>query len=204
MVFAELTGSRVPVPLLSGAGEVRRVAFCPSAHLGVWLSYVLTPPDLIVFFDAPAWLARLAAEQDPERAPSERARGTDGESPNGAGATLSTSDMLETLRALADPTRLQILDLLDGGELYAQEIVGRLGIVQSAVSRHLSLLERAGLLVVEPRRGMKYYRVSNERLRALATAIARRGERHDAAAAPDAVGSVAQETATVPERGARP
>ena len=42
---------------------------------------------------------------------------------------------------------------VDGGELYAQEIVGRLGIAQSAVSRHLGQLERAGLIQVEPRRG---------------------------------------------------
>ena len=42
-----------------------------------------------------------------------------------------------------------MLDLLIEGELYAQEIVGRLGVAQSAVSRHLSQLERAGLVAVK-------------------------------------------------------
>ena len=70
-----------------------------------------------------------------------------------------------------DANRLRILDLLGGGELYAQEIVGRLGIAQSAVSRHLSQLERAGLVRVEPRRGMKYYAIDRQQLEILADSI---------------------------------
>ena len=83
--------------------------------------------------------------------------------------------LLESLRALADPTRLLVLDLLSGGELYAQEIVGRLGIAQSAVSRHLAQLERAGLVAVRPRRGSKYYGLVPERLEAVAGALRGQG-----------------------------
>ncbi len=72
---------------------------------------------------------------------------------------MSSTELLEALRALGDANRLRILDLLGSGELYANEIVGRLGIAQSAVSRHLSQLERAGLVVVHPRGGMKYYAI---------------------------------------------
>jgi DNA-binding transcriptional ArsR family regulator len=61
--------------------------------------------------------------------------------------------------------------------LYAQEIVGRLGIAQSAVSRHLAQLERAGLVDVRPRGGMKYYAVDRDRLDGLADAIRARGHR---------------------------
>jgi DNA-binding transcriptional ArsR family regulator len=49
-------------------------------------------------------------------------------------------------RALADPTRRQILRDLRGGELTAGEIAGRFPISGPSVSRHLSILEAAGLV----------------------------------------------------------
>jgi DNA-binding transcriptional ArsR family regulator len=67
--------------------------------------------------------------------------------------------------------------LLLEGELYAQEIVARLGVAQSAASRHLSQLERAGIVTVAARRGSKYYAVSADRLEALASALTERGSR---------------------------
>jgi DNA-binding transcriptional ArsR family regulator len=70
-----------------------------------------------------------------------------------------------------------MLDLLLEGELYAQEIVGRLGVAQSAVSRHLSQLERAGLVTVEARRGSKYYAVNPVKLESIASALLARGSR---------------------------
>jgi DNA-binding transcriptional ArsR family regulator len=75
-----------------------------------------------------------------------------------------------------------VLDLLAEGELYAQEIVGRLGIAQSAVSRHLAQLERAGLVDVESRRGMKYYAVNARRFADLADAFRDRATTIDAGA----------------------
>lgn len=48
--------------------------------------------------------------------------------------------------ALADPTRRQILQELKEGELAAGEIAGRFPISAPAVSRHLSILETAGLV----------------------------------------------------------
>ncbi|MBI2094879.1 MAG: metalloregulator ArsR/SmtB family transcription factor [Candidatus Omnitrophica bacterium] len=56
---------------------------------------------------------------------------------------------LETFRmvfnALADETRLRILNLLAEGELCVCDIVGVLREPQSKVSRHLAYLRRAGL-----------------------------------------------------------
>jgi DNA-binding transcriptional ArsR family regulator len=49
-------------------------------------------------------------------------------------------------RALADPTRRQILRDLRGGELTAGEIAGRFPITGPSVSRHLSILKGAGLV----------------------------------------------------------
>src|SRR6185369_10974527 len=53
---------------------------------------------------------------------------------------------LRSLRALADPTRLRIIALLEGQELSVNELqeVTRLG--QSRISTHLGLLQEARLL----------------------------------------------------------
>jgi DNA-binding transcriptional ArsR family regulator len=50
------------------------------------------------------------------------------------------------LRALADPHRRQILRLVRGGELAAGEIASHFDATQQAVSHHLQVLARAGLL----------------------------------------------------------
>jgi len=49
-------------------------------------------------------------------------------------------------RALADPTRRQILQDLKDGELSAGAITSRLPITGPSVSRHLSVLKAAGLV----------------------------------------------------------
>jgi ArsR family transcriptional regulator len=176
LAFADLTGNRPPATLVARLGEVDRVAFCPSAHLGSFVSYILYPPDLIVYFGAPELLSRVGAGgAAPEVAGREGADGSGVE--REAGETLASNGLLEALRALADPTRLRVLELLGEDELYAQEIVGRLGIAQSAVSRHLSMLERAGLVTVRPRRGMKYYALDADRLETVAATLRSQGRR---------------------------
>jgi DNA-binding transcriptional ArsR family regulator len=50
------------------------------------------------------------------------------------------------LRALADPHRRQILRLVRGGELAAGEIASHFDATQQAVSHHVQVLARAGLL----------------------------------------------------------
>jgi len=157
LAFADLTGNRPPENLLTRLGDVDWITFCPSAHLGSLVSYVLYPPELVVFFGAPELIARRATTMS---SPSATPRDA---SSNG----MSRAALLDALRALGDPTRLRIVELLGDGELYAQEIVGRLDAAQSAVSRHLTQLERAGLLTVRSGRGMKYYAVDRARLVAI-------------------------------------
>jgi DNA-binding transcriptional ArsR family regulator len=67
-------------------------------------------------------------------------------------------------KALADPTRRQILEDLKPGELTAGEIVSRFQISAPSISRHLSVLRSAGL--VEERRDANriYYRLVEDRL----------------------------------------
>ena len=51
-----------------------------------------------------------------------------------------------TLRALADPTRRRILELLKNGRLAAGEIADRFDMTAAAVSRHLAVLKEADLI----------------------------------------------------------
>lgn len=52
----------------------------------------------------------------------------------------------QTMRALSDPVRREILDLLKKGRLSAGEIVAHFDITGAAISRHLSILREADLI----------------------------------------------------------
>lgn len=52
----------------------------------------------------------------------------------------------DTLRALADPIRREILSLLKGGRMSAGEICEHFSVTAAAVSRHLSVLKEADLI----------------------------------------------------------
>ena len=52
-----------------------------------------------------------------------------------------------TLKALADPTRREILNLLKQGQLSAGEITDHFSITAAAISRHLSMLKEADLIL---------------------------------------------------------
>ena len=54
-----------------------------------------------------------------------------------------------TMRALADPTRREILKALRGGDLAAGDIAARFPMTAASVSHHLSVLKEAGLVKVE-------------------------------------------------------
>lgn len=58
--------------------------------------------------------------------------------------------MLDTFRALAEPNRLQIVELLSRGPLPVGGIAGRLGLRQPQASKHLRVLGEAGLVEVRP------------------------------------------------------
>ncbi|MBQ8143335.1 MAG: winged helix-turn-helix transcriptional regulator [Butyricicoccus sp.] len=52
----------------------------------------------------------------------------------------------QTLRALADPIRREILNLLKGGRLSAGEITDHFSVTAASISRHLSVLKEADLI----------------------------------------------------------
>ena len=51
-----------------------------------------------------------------------------------------------TLRALSDPIRREILNLLKGGRMAAGEIVEHFDVTGASISRHLSVLKEADLI----------------------------------------------------------
>ena len=51
-----------------------------------------------------------------------------------------------TMRALADPIRREILNLLKKGRLSAGEIVDHFDVTGASISRHLSVLKEADLI----------------------------------------------------------
>lgn len=65
---------------------------------------------------------------------------------------------------MADPTRRQILQDLKEGELPAGEIASRFTLSAPAISRHLSILETAGLVSSRREANRIYYRVEAEPL----------------------------------------
>ena len=51
-----------------------------------------------------------------------------------------------TLKALADPIRRDILNLLKGGKMSAGDIAGHFPVTAAAISRHLAVLKEADLI----------------------------------------------------------
>jgi DNA-binding transcriptional ArsR family regulator len=73
----------------------------------------------------------------------------------------------EILSALAEPNRLQIVELLRRKPLAVGEIVERLGLRQPQVSKHLRVLSDAGLVEVQPAGQQRIYRLRPQALREL-------------------------------------
>jgi DNA-binding transcriptional ArsR family regulator len=80
--------------------------------------------------------------------------------------------MLETFetvaKAIADPNRVRILKLLEGGQLCVCQITAVMELAPATVSKHLAALKIAGL--VQQRRNGKwvYYRLAERQLNAYA------------------------------------
>ena len=102
-----------------------------------------------------------------------------------AGRTVDRAGALAgTFKALGDPTRLKILDLLrtrgnsccgliarDERGLCACDIERAVGLSQAAVSHHMAILVRQGLVEAEKRGRWMYYRRNDAALARLAESI---------------------------------
>jgi DNA-binding transcriptional ArsR family regulator len=68
---------------------------------------------------------------------------------------------------LADPTRRRLVEVLHGGERSVGDLVDEIGIAQPGVSRHLRILNEAGLVTVRPDGQRRLYSLRPQPLREL-------------------------------------
>ena len=76
-------------------------------------------------------------------------------------------------QTLADPSRLQIVEALLDGECAVNDLVARMDIHQSGVSRHLRILEEAGFVRMRPDGPRRLYALRPERFQELESWVAR-------------------------------
>jgi SAM-dependent methyltransferase len=76
-------------------------------------------------------------------------------------AGLGFADLVGTLRAVAEPTRLRLVALLGRAELTVTEISQVIGQSQPRTSRHLRLLVDAGILERTPEGAFVFYRLAD-------------------------------------------
>lgn len=83
--------------------------------------------------------------------------------------------LVETLKAVAETSRLRILNLLKRGDLTVSDITAVLGQSQPRVSRHLKLLHEAGLISRYQEGSWAYFRIEDTTVAGqLAEALARK------------------------------
>ncbi len=71
---------------------------------------------------------------------------------------------VEFLKVLGDPTRLDIISLLQNSEKTALEIKLALDRSQSTISKHLNMLIENNFIDFEKRDNIKYYKIENNEI----------------------------------------
>jgi DNA-binding transcriptional ArsR family regulator len=69
---------------------------------------------------------------------------------------------LQLFQALADPARLRMVEAMRSGECAVGDIVERMDIHQSGVSRHLRILAEAGVVQMRPDGQKRLYSLRRE------------------------------------------
>jgi DNA-binding transcriptional ArsR family regulator len=77
---------------------------------------------------------------------------------------MSEDEIVQIYKALSSETRLRILKLIKDRQLCVNAITARLEITQSAVSQHLSVLYKAGLVKRDQYGSIVHYLLNKERL----------------------------------------
>lgn len=78
-----------------------------------------------------------------------------------------TNNVQQRLRAISEPNRLRIVELLKDGPQPVGGIVDALGLGQPQVSRHLRLLAEAGVVQATKRAQQRIYRLHPDSMREL-------------------------------------
>lgn len=72
------------------------------------------------------------------------------------------NSQIDLFQALADPARLRIVEAMKSGECAVNDIVERMDIHQSGVSRHLRILTEAGIVQMRPDGQKRLYSLRKE------------------------------------------
>lgn len=80
-------------------------------------------------------------------------------------------ELQAVLKALADDTRFKIVDLLLSHDFCVGALAGRLGVSEAAVSQHLQILRKTGLVKGEKRGYYTHYGVDRDLLEKVSTEI---------------------------------
>lgn len=68
--------------------------------------------------------------------------------------------MSETLKAISDPVRRNILEMLREGKMTAGDIANKFNLTNATVSYHLSYLKKADLIKEEKKKKFIYYKLN--------------------------------------------
>jgi DNA-binding transcriptional ArsR family regulator len=77
----------------------------------------------------------------------------------------TSMDLAQVFKVLADPTRVRLISLLDGTELFVGELAGALDMTLSAVSHHLRLLRQLHLVKARRQGRHVYYSLDDEHVK---------------------------------------
>jgi DNA-binding transcriptional ArsR family regulator len=77
----------------------------------------------------------------------------------------------DLVAVLAEPNRRRLLELLVGTERSAGSLAEHFGVTRSAISQHLGVLARAGLVVARRDGRHRYYRLNPEGMAALRASL---------------------------------
>jgi DNA-binding transcriptional ArsR family regulator len=135
--------AQIPEESKGWLARLDKITFIPSIHTGPYLVYLggLSNTQVRMLFGA------RVPKGASVRAPA-----------------LSRSELLMRLNALADDTRLRILQLVgQKGEMGTPEIKTDLDLSQSAASRHLEHLAATGYLIARRHQGTNLYKLNPDR-----------------------------------------
>jgi DNA-binding transcriptional ArsR family regulator len=96
-------------------------------------------------------------------------------------------ELVKLFKALADPTRAQILVDLSDGDLCVGALARRLGVTHSAVSQHLRILQEAGLVGGDKRGYWVHYSLDRKQIRSISAKVGKWLEGLSSAGAGDCV-----------------
>ncbi|MDN6411746.1 MAG: metalloregulator ArsR/SmtB family transcription factor [Yaniella sp.] len=85
---------------------------------------------------------------------------------------LATRPYAHLFQALADPTRLAVVQHLASGEHRVRDLVEHMGLAQSTISKHLSFLVECGLINARPEGRATWYSLAEPALLRILVAAA--------------------------------